>query len=305
MTADRVLNRRIDLLLAEDRDAARALLPQSQVHATAQFSPEDFARTERLEWLQLGMAGADSAMFPALIRSRVIVTTSVGVHDETVPQAAWAFVLAFATGLHEGYRQKHAGEWDRRAIVLPRRPLAEQRILIVGAGRIGGGIARLARQSGMSVWGVRRHLSRALPPHFEKMVSPRGLRGALAQADFVVLTVPGGKATEKMIGAAELARMKPSACLINMARGSVIDEPALINALREGRIAAAGLDVFATEPLPPAHPFYQLPNVAMTPHTSGDTADYAYRAGELFLKNLRRYINGRPLVNVVDKKLGY
>jgi phosphoglycerate dehydrogenase-like enzyme len=108
-----------------------------------------------------------------------------------------------------------------------------------------------------------------------------------------------------MFGAAELARMKPSAHLINMARGSVVKEKALISALRKNQIAGAGLDVFATEPLPKTHPFYTMPNVAMTPHTSGDTADYAQRAAELFLTNLRRYLSGRPLLNVVDKRQGY
>ncbi|HUU45157.1 MAG TPA: D-2-hydroxyacid dehydrogenase, partial [Acidobacteriota bacterium] len=305
VAADRLLARRIELLLPETREAIPAALPRTQILATIMLSPDDYARAPHLEWVQLGLAGADSAMFPAIRESRVKVTTAVGTHDETVPYAAWSFVLAFATGLHEGYRQKSARIWDRKAIVLQRRPLSGQTLLIVGTGRIGTGIARLGKQAGMRVWGVRRRSGRSRPPHFDRIVTARGLDGALAQADYVVLIVPGGEATHHLIGAAQFRRMKRSAYLINVARGSVVDEKALIAALQSGRIAGAGLDVFAAEPLPADHPFYTLPNVAMTPHTSGDTADYSYRAAEVFLMNLKRYLSGRPLVNLVDKQRGY
>jgi phosphoglycerate dehydrogenase-like enzyme len=238
-------------------------------------------------------------------RSKVIVTSSRGLHDETVPQATWAFVLSFATGLHEGYRQKHAGTWDRKAIVLNRPLLSKQTMLVVGTGRIGRRIARLAKQARMEVWGVRRSRSAAKIPGFDRILTQRSLHTGLAWADYVVLIVPGGAGTGQMIGAAELKRMKPNAYLINMARGSVVDEAALIDALQQGEIAGAGLDVFAQEPLPNDHPFYKLPNVAMTPHTSGDTFDYSHRAAELFLKNLRRFMQGKPLINQIDKRRGY
>ncbi|MEW5874415.1 MAG: NAD(P)-dependent oxidoreductase, partial [Candidatus Zixiibacteriota bacterium] len=143
------------------------------------------------------------------------------------------------------------------------------------------------------------------PPHFDRVVTRGSLHRLLPTADYVILILPGGESTRRMFGKAELDLMKPSAYLINMARGSVIDEKALISALRKKRIAGAGLDVFAQEPLPPDHPFYTLPNVAMTPHTSGDTLNYAHRATAMFLENLRLYLAGRPLFNVVDKKRGY
>ena len=302
---DRLLSRRVELRLPLDEPSVDRVLADAVVFASYRFTEREFALAPRLQWLHLGLAGVDSAMFPAMRKSKIRVTSSRGLHDETVPLAAWAFVLSFATGLHEGYCQKHERCWDRKAIVLNRTPLSRQKILIIGAGRIGSGIARLAKQAGMEVWGVRRSKSKRPSALFDHLLNPPKLKAALAQADYVVLSTPGGQETEKLIGAAELKEMKPTAYLINVARGSVVDEPALVDALRNGQIAGAGLDVFEQEPLPESHPLYALPNVAMTPHTSGDTPDYAYRAAELFLVNLRRFLTGRPLVNQVDKRKGY
>jgi phosphoglycerate dehydrogenase-like enzyme len=302
---DRYLSKRVDFRVPRDETELEKNLSDAEVYATYQFSERKFDWAPRLKWLHLGLAGVDSALFPRMRSSKVIVTSSRGLHDETVPQATWAFVLGFATGLHEGYCQKHTGLWDRKAIVLNRPLLSTRKMLVVGTGRIGQRIARLAKQAGMEVWGVRRSRSTARIPGFDRVLTQRSLHTGLAWADYVVLIVPGGASTERMIGAAELKRMKPSAYLINMARGSVVDEPALISSLRRGEIAGAGLDVFAEEPLPDDHPFYTLRNVAMTPHTSGDTADYSYRAAELFLKNLRRYLQGKPLFNQIDKRRGY
>ncbi len=305
VASDRSFRRRVEFCIPLSATEKDELLPHADVYVTYRFSEEEFRRTGCLRWLHMGVAGVDSAIFPALQKSRMILTSSVGIHDETVPMAAWAFVLAFATGLHEGYRQKFEGHWDRAAITAKRIPLSRQRILIVGTGRIGSGIARLAKQAGMDVWGMRRTSSRVSPPHFDHVITRRGFLNALGESDYVVLAVPGGPATQCLIGKDELIGMKPTAFLINVARGSVVDEPALIAALKSGTIAGAGLDVFAQEPLPAGHPFYTMPNVAFTPHTSGDTPDYPYRAAELFLKNLRRFLLGRPLLNVVDKRLGY
>ena len=142
-------------------------------------------------------------------------------------------------------------------------------------------------------------------PHFDRVLTLRGLQTALKQADYVVLAVPSVRETRNLIGAEELRWMKPTAYLINVARGSVVNEKALIGALKHNRIAGAGLDVFEQEPLPRAHPFYRMDNVALTPHVAGDSLDYAYRATELFLRNLRRYLLGKTLFNIVDKRRGY
>lgn len=303
--ADRRLPARTEIHIPANDAERDEMLADAEVHATYRYSEEQFRRTPNLKWLHLGLAGAETALFPAMMQSRVIVTSSVGLHSETVPYAAWAFVLAFATGLHDGYRQQGARTWDRKAIVQKRCVPSKQTILIVGTGHIGSRIARMAKDAGMGVIGVRRSASKPKPRHFDRIATIRSLHRLLPRADHIVLIVPGGTETKHMIGAPELALMKPTAHLINMARGSVVDERALIDALENNRIAGAGLDVFAQEPLPPDHPFYTLPNVALTPHTSGDTADYGQRATLMFLDNLRRYLAGRPLFNVVDKRRGY
>jgi len=302
---DRWLTARADIRVPADDKERDRLLAGAEVHASYRYSEAEFRLTPNLKWLHLGLAGAETALFPAMMKSRVMITSSVGLHEETVPFAAWAFVLSFATGLHEGYRQKQEKTWDRKTIVRNRRLLSQQRIVIIGTGRIGTQIARLAKSAGMEVFGVRRAGGAPKPPHFDRVVTRGSLHRLLPTADYVILIIPGGESTRRMFGKAELDLMKPSAYLINMARGSVVDERALISALRKKRIAGAGLDVFAQEPLPPEHPFYTLPNVAMTPHTSGDTIDYAHRATAMFLENLRLYLAGRPLFNVVDKKRGY
>ncbi|GAB4322424.1 MAG: D-2-hydroxyacid dehydrogenase [Candidatus Zixiibacteriota bacterium] len=302
---DRFLGKRIRLVIPLGTSERNAALSNAEVYATFRFSSDEFRCCRMLKWLHLGLAGVDSALFPAFVRSRVLLTSSVGLHDDTVPDAAMGFILSFATGLHDGYAQKNARKWDRREIVLKRRPLRGQRLVVVGTGCIGQRIARLGKSHGMVVTGVRRSRPAQRLAGFDEVVSVRGLNRALETADHVVLAVPGGASTKHLIGAEQLRRMKPTAFLINIARGSVVNERALISALRSGQIAGAGLDVFEQEPLPADHPFYRLPNVAMTPHTSGDTADYSYRAAELFLKNLRRYLRGQDLLNVVDKRRGY
>lgn len=303
--SDRVICTRAAFTIPLSDDAKSDALRDAEVFAAYRFSPAEFRGAPHLKWLHLGVAGVDSAMFPAMKKSRVVVTSSVGLHRETVPPAVWSFILSFATGLHTSYNQKRDQRWDRKAIVLDRALLSTQRLLVIGTGVIGSEVARIGQEFGMDVWGVRRSRSAAPLRYFDRVLSARGLCGALKAADYVVLAVPGGPETRHLIGAMELRCMKPTAYLINVARGSVVDEMALIRALQRGEIAGAGLDVFAEEPLPPTHPFYRLDNVAMTPHTAGDTLDYAYRATEMFLRNLRRYLQRKPLSNIVDKRRGY
>ncbi len=305
LKSDLFLSRRAELLIPSNHEEHEQFLARAEVYATFRFSEDELRKAPNLRWLHMGVAGVDSAIFPAMQQSKIVLTSSVGLHDETVPVAAWAFVLAFETGLHQGYCQKFAGIWDRKPITSQRSLPSRRRILIVGTGRIGGRIARFAKQAGMEVWGIRRSKAKTKLPNFDRVGSTSHFHQFLAEADYVVLSLPGGAETHHIIGAKELACMKKSAYLINMARGTVVDEPALLAALQNGTIAGAGLDVYAQEPLPAEHPFYKMANVAMTPHISGETADYAIRAAEFFLKNLRRYLRGQPLLNIVDKKRGY
>ena len=176
---------------------------------------------------------------------------------------------------------------------------------VLGLGPIGAAIAADSAALGATVRGLRRHPPAQAPPPYEAVVGPEGLPDLLGWAHFVVLAVPHTPETEGMIGERELGLMRRDAVLVNVARGSVVDEAALVDALRRGVIAGAGLDVFEEEPLPASSPLWALPNVILTPHVSGATPRYLERALDLFVENLARYLEGRPLRNLVDHVLGY
>ena len=176
---------------------------------------------------------------------------------------------------------------------------------LVGLGSIGRNVARRASALGMQVLSVREHANSEKPEFVDEVLPSSKLNEMLGQADYVVLAAPVVAATRGMIGSEQLSRMKPEGCLINVGRGPLIDEAALIEALREGKIAGAALDVFEQEPLPSDSPLWDLDNVLITPHTAGMTTKLWERHYTLFSENLRRFIKGEPLLAVVDKKQGY
>jgi phosphoglycerate dehydrogenase-like enzyme len=185
------------------------------------------------------------------------------------------------------------------------RVLHGHRLGIVGLGAIGSAIARLGTAFGMDVAAVRRRPEAPAPEGLERVFGPDGLDELLRFSDYLVLCAPLTAETAGLIGARELRLMKPDAYLINVARGKLVREADLVDALRERVIAGAGLDVFEHEPLAPSSPLWDLPHVIITPHTSGFTEHYWEKASEMFADNLRRYDRGEPLFNVVDKALGY
>jgi phosphoglycerate dehydrogenase-like enzyme len=187
----------------------------------------------------------------------------------------------------------------------PIREFIGSRVAVIGLGPIGAAVAERSAALGATVRGIRRHPPPTVAPPYEAIVGPAGLDDVLSWADFVVLAVPHTPETERMIGARELALMRTDAYLVNVARGSVIDEDALVDALQAGRIAGAALDVATREPIPSGSPLWTLPNVILTPHASGATPRYFDRALELFIENLERFRAGRPLRNLVDPLLGY
>ena len=211
-------------------------------------------------------------------------------------------MLMFAKDAPACLQMKQAREWRRYKPKL----LRGQTVGILGLGNIGREIARLCGAFGMKVIGLRRSAGPERPfPEVDRVYPREQLHQLLAESDFVVLALPLTKETRGLIGEPELRSMKPSAFLINVARGAVVDEGALIRALEEKRIAGAGLDVFIQEPLPPDSRFYELPNVIFSPHISGEMPDYESRATEIFCENLRRYIAGEPFLHEVDKVKEY
>lgn len=254
----------------------------------------------RLRWVHTPSAGVEHLLTPAVLERDLTLTNSAGVHAIPMAEFAMAFMLAHAKRLPE-YRAAQAEPRWARGLEL--RELYEATLLILGIGGIGQAIAERAAAFGMSVWGSRR--TDRPTPHAERVVTGDAWRDLLPEADYVVVAAPLTPETRHMVDAAALAAMKPSAYLINVARGPLVDESALAEALAAGRIAGAALDTFEREPLPPESPLWRLPNVTITPHATANSPRMRERQIALFLDNLRRFRNGQPLRNVVDKAAGY
>jgi phosphoglycerate dehydrogenase-like enzyme len=260
------------------------------------------AAAPNLRWQQTPSAGVNHILTPVFLQRDIILTNGAGTFAVPIAEFVLTYILYHAKCLDkiQALQAQHA--WQR-SIDLPLREVQGATLLIIGAGSIGQAIAQRANAFGMRVWGSRR-TPKPLPG-FEKVVGADEWRSLLPEADYVVLATPLTPETKGIINADTLRLMRPNAYLINIARGAVVDEPALITALREGWIAGAGLDTFCTEPLPSDSPFWSLPNVFVTPHCSGMTPRITERTIALFLDNLSRYRAGFCLRNVVDKTAGY
>jgi phosphoglycerate dehydrogenase-like enzyme len=255
-----------------------------------------------LRWAQQDFAGTDWLLnFPDLIKKNFILTNASGVHAIPIAEHILALMLALARDLPHSLRNQGEHHWTRRGRVIE---LDSATLGIIGLGKIGEKTAEKAKGLNMRVLAIRRNPER-LSPYVDRMFSPEGLTELLSQSDWVVISAPMTPETRGRIGEKELRGMKQSAYIINIARGAIIQEKALIKALQEGWIAGAGLDVFEKEPLPEDSPLWAMENVIITGHYAGSTPFYFERVMEIFLENLRRYQDGRPLINVVDKQRGY
>ena len=259
-----------------------------------------------LRWIHTGAAGVASLLHDELTTSSVVLTKSAGIHAAPIAETVIGMMLHFARGLDHAVRAQQRAEW--RPDLYEHgdsgiRELGGAVLGIVGYGGIGREIARRAHALDLRVLALRRT---AVEDDLAEVVTGDDALGRLLDtSDVVVLSVPATAATRGMIGARELARMKPGAVLINVARGSVIDEDALVHALRNGHLRGAGLDVFRQEPLPPDSPLWNMPNVLVTPHVSATSPRFWEREGDLILDNVRRYLEGRTLRNVVNTSAGY
>lgn len=273
----------------------------------------------RLRWIQLHSAGVNHLQdAPILAAEDVAITTASGIHATAIAEYCLALMLAFACRLPHYQRHQAAAEWDRSQRASD--PLRGQTLGIVGYGSIGRELARVADCLGMTVVATRRDLRHSADddgryaepglgdPQAEiptRLYPPQALASMLGICDFVALTLPLTAATRHLIDADMLAAMKPNAVLINVSRGAIVDEAALISALAAERIAGAGLDVFEEEPLPSSSPLWGLDNVLITPHIAGNMHRYHEKAAVLFRENLRRYLNNEPLLNLYHRQHGY
>lgn len=291
------------VLTTTERRVIEAHLASIEI-ALHHFPYDLMVRAPRLRWYQSWGAGADWVLrYPHIAATDLIVTNGSGIHPIPISEHIFAFLFALARGLPHAMRRQVENKWQSLGHhdVFE---LAGKTLLLIGVGAIGARTAAVANALGMRVIGVRRDSSLSVPG-VERMVGQEALHAVLPDADFVVLTIPLTDETRSMIGAAEFARMKPTAYLVNIGRGGTIDQAALVAALQEGRIAGAGLDVMDPEPLPVDSPLWAMENVIITAHYAGCTPEYHDRIFAIFLENLRRYQAGEPLRNVVDKELGY
>ena len=268
------------------------------------LSPEMFKAARKLRWNQTPMAGLERYMFPELIESDIIVTNVAGIYNEEIATHVFALITAFSRGLHRLIRCQDQEIWERHENI-ETVPLLDKTLGVVGLGGIGTEVAGRGAAFRMRVVATRAHPEEGKPSFVDKLWGPDGLRCLLEESDFVVVCTPHTPETEKMMRSEELRVMKKTAFLINIGRGAVVDLDNVTEALRNGDIAGAGLDVFEKEPLPMGHPLWKMKNVIITPHSAaaGLGPVYQERRVDIFLDNLRRFTEGKSLVNVVEKKM--
>jgi phosphoglycerate dehydrogenase-like enzyme len=245
----------------------------------AQMLREAWRHARRLRWIHSSGAGVDAVLFPELVASDVILTNSRGVYDRAIAEYVLGLVLAFAKDVWTTAAAQRRGEWRHRETEL----MQDRQLLVVGAGGIGRAIAQLARAAGMGVEVAAR--TGRLDPELGRITAVADLGGVLGDADYVVIAAPLTPETRGLFTAAAFERMKPTARLINIGRGAIVDEAALLAALRRKRIAGAALDVFMHEPLPKKHPFWGLPGLVVSPHMCGDFIGWTAAVADLFVKN--------------------
>lgn len=302
----RELSPQLEVVRELDPERARQELRDAEILYTFQL-PGPLEEARSLRWIQLVSAGADHIMEAGVGKTDILVTTASGIHAAAMVEYSLCMMVMLARRIPLILRESQQRQWKpSRLRTYYGDELWGKTLGIVGLGSIGRRVAAAARCLGMRVVGLRRSGGAGLEEGLvDEVYGPDGLLEMLPQCDFVLVAVPFTPETRGLIGEAELRAMKPTAHLINVARGEIVDEAALARALREGWIAGGAFDVFAQEPLPPDSEIWDLPNLIVTPHIAGNTIPYLDRATDLFRDNLKRYLAGEPLVNVLDKRLGY
>lgn len=263
-------------------------------------SPDVFSVAANLKWMQTTSAGLDMMLTPEVREMGLQVTNASGLHAAPVVETAWALTLAVSRYL------KHFGECQQKHVWDQFTPydLNDRTAGVVGLGGIGRRYAKIASAFGMRVIAVDKHVQEK-PAEVDELWTLEGLNELCAEADVVMIACPATAETQGLIGAEQLALMKPTGIIVNIARGGIIDEPALIECLTEGRIAGAGLDVTKVEPLPEDDPLWDTPRLVITPHIAGWSNDRSRSVVRFFCENLARYKAGEPLRNLVDQQQGY
>ena len=290
----------LEIVNALTEEDALTAMPQA-VGMYGDLTPALLERAESLRWLQTPIAGLEHYMFPALAESEIVVSNMAKIYGDMIADHAFCFVLMFARGIHLYMRRQIQGVWQKGT---PVRHLGDCTLGVIGLGGIGMELARRGKVHDMRVIAVDARPDETLGPELglDALWPQERLHDLLAESDFAVSCVPQTPETVGLIGAEELAQMKSTAYLINISRGVVVKLDALVEALESGHIAGAALDVYETEPLPAGHPLWLMENVILTPHVAADNPHVPQRRIDTLRDNLRRYLNGEPPRNIVDKR---
>jgi len=289
-----------------DYDRLPQELPDTDIFIGYSLRPKQLADAKKLKWIHSTAAGVAQLMYPELRDSSIVVTNPSGIFSVPMAEHTMGLLIALARNFPDSVRHQDRAIWSQQQL-WDRYPLTElngKLLLIVGYGSIGHELARRARAFEMRVWGVSRS-GKGDTNLTEKIVPVTQLRDVLPHADYVVISAPETTETRQLIGAPELSLLKPTARLINVARGSLLDQSALISALQHGKLAGAALDVTDPEPPSPEDPIWHAPNLFLTPHTSAISDRLWPRQTSLFVDLLQRWFDGRELFNLVDLHRGY
>lgn len=297
-------------------DDIAADLAQAEVVVSWSLNADQIKAARHLCWIHSTAAAIHQLLIPEVVNSKIQLTNASSVHGPVVAEHVLSLMFALAKHTPAAVRFQQQHQWGQDAMTQQRPPIRELRgavLGIVGVGAIGGYVARIASAMGMRVIAIRNNVEKGVDwlqsddatRSQHRVYGPKDLHTMLKEADFVVISAPVTGSTEKMMDAEALGKMKSDAYLINVARGALIDEPALIQALETRTIGGAALDVFEQEPLPPDSPLWDMDNVLITPHQGGLSHNLWQRQYQLFSENLRRFLNGAPLLGLVNKGAGY
>ena len=291
-----------DVVCVEELPLIEKFLPDATIFV-GELDPRLLPLARNLKWVHLPWAGLDKILYPEFVKSEIILTSSKGLHKHQMTEHLFAMILTFSRRLMTYSRFQVEKRWDSS-------PFREFELLhgktlgTLGVGTIGSEMARAAKAFGMRVVGMKRDPSIPVE-HVDVLIGPESLSRLLRESDHIVVVLPLTKETRSLIAKKEFDLMERAPYFYNFARGAIVHEDDLISALREGKIKGAGLDVFEEEPLPPTSPLWEMENVIITPHVAGLIPHYMREALGLFIENLRRYLGGEELLNVVNKARGY
>jgi phosphoglycerate dehydrogenase-like enzyme len=286
----------VSIHAAKKEEEIGEFIEKMQILLTFRISDDLIQKASRLQWIQSMATGVDYIINLPSLKKEVLVTSTRGIHSPQVSEMAFLFMLALNRNLPQIVRNQDLRVWER----WPTKLLHRKKVGILGIGVIGEEIAKKAKAFGMTVYGI--DIVKRRVDAVDYFYEPEELVKVLNEVDYFIIVAPLTPQTRGMIGSRELSSMKPTAFLINIGRGEIVDEEALIQALNSGKIAGAALDVFCQEPLPKDHPFWRMKNVIVTPHVGGASDIYVEQVLSIFEENLRRFLSGerRNLINLIE-----